>query len=222
MVICLPVNLTAKTVKDIAPFLKPGAVITDAGSTKEEVLKGVSSVVRRPGGKIFFVGGHPLAGSEKSGVSAAKADLFRGASVVISGTKGVPRDKAGLVENMWKKAGAVIVRMEAAEHDRAVSATSHLPHIIAFCECLLVNDLDRKDGRVKRLLAGSFKDMTRIADSNPADWAVICSSNRRELSNSLEAFIKRLKEAKKNLGNSGKLEKMFSRAKTARQKLLNI
>ena len=232
VVICTPVNLTAPAVGIILPFLKPGAVITDAGSVKGCVHKEVaetmrlckSSVVSRKsfGSQLtthnlqlpVFVGSHPMAGSEKTGVNAARKDLYRGATVVITAEKAKPKAVA-VVEKLWRDAGGKIVRMSAAEHDKLVAVTSHLPHAVAFSLCSLA------DKKAAKVIAGSFKDMTRIAGSNPADWAVISSCNKEELGNAIDGLINKLKVIKSGLSSPKKIEKLFAAGKLARQKLLN-
>jgi prephenate dehydrogenase len=222
IVICTPVHLIAPMVKRILPFLKPGAFITDAGSVKGSVTKEVNKILATCPLPLAtaFVGAHPMAGSEKSGISEAKAGLYDGAVTVL--VKGKYANKAALneIKEIWKTAGAKTIEMTAQAHDRAVALISHLPHVIAFTLCGLAGKLDKASPNLSRLAAGSFKDLTRIAGSNPADWASICSANKSELSEAADIFIKELTAVKHILHNPGALEKRFKKAKTARQKLL--
>jgi len=222
IVICLPVHLIAPTVKKILPFIKPGAVITDAGSVKGSVVKEVNKVFSLPQisdlKSSVFVGAHPMAGSERSGVKAARAELYKNATVVVDASA---RGKAASdVISMWKTAGAKIVRMNSAAHDRAVALVSHLPHAMAFSLCSLAEKLKTTNPQISKLIAGSFRDTTRIADSSPSDWASICGANKLELSKAIDMFIKELTAVKKGLKNTAALEKTFEKAKTARQQLI--
>lgn len=225
VVICTPVDLAAKALKRILPGLKKGAVVTDAGSVKGCVLKEVNNILDRLPSNVsrlpVFVGSHPMAGSEKTGVDAARKDLFDGATVVLTPEKAAPRQAVSAVERLWKDAGARTVRMPASVHDRIVAATSHLEHALAFALSSLVGETGREHAGTEKLLAGSFRDMTRIAGSNAADWAVICSANSRELKGALDKMIRRLSEIRRGASNRRKLEKIFLQGKNARQKLLN-
>jgi len=121
---------------------------------------------------------------------------------------------------MWQMTGAKIKILPAKKHDKSVALISHLPHVIAFNLCRCAGS--PKDAKnISSLLAGSFRDMTRVADSNPRDWAAICSLNRDEVRKAINLFIKTLIETKNRLGDIKALEKMFSKAKSARLKLLN-
>ncbi len=224
IVICTPVHLIAPMVKKILPFIKHGAVITDAGSVKGSVLKQVNKVLSLSQisnlKSVVFIGAHPMAGSEKSGISAARAGLYEGAAVVLVKEKGVNKKAFGEIKTMWKRAGANIVEMPAEEHDRAVALISHLPHIMAFGLCLLAEQLQKFVPAAPNLAAGSFKDLTRIAGSNSSDWASICNANKKDVSEAIDLFIAELKDAKNLLNKPGELEKKFEKAKAARQKLL--
>jgi prephenate dehydrogenase len=226
IVVCTPVGLIAPMVKRILPFVKKGAVITDVGSVKGSVLREVKKVFSLSSipSSLFpaFVGGHPLAGLEKSGVRFADKNLYKNACTVIVPGKGLPGFAKAAVKKLWIDAGAKVVEMTAETHDRIVSVTSHLPHVLAFSLCGNTGEVNGRFPNVKDMLAGSFRDTTRIADSNPEDWAAICSANKKELERSIDKMINSLKYVKNNLGSKRKLEKCFSAAKLARQKLLHI
>jgi prephenate dehydrogenase len=225
IVVCTPVDLIAPTVKKLLPFVKPGAVITDAGGAKGRVVKDVKKLfaaAKGPGRSASFVGAHPMAGSEKYGITAAKAGLYASATVALTPEKATPKKAVAEVAGMWKAAGAKVVYMSPAEHDRIVALVSHLPHVLAFNLNLALEKLERGIPGAARLAAGSFRDMTRIASSNTRDWAVICGANRAEIAKAIDGFIKELMTVKKILANTGKAEERFEKAKAARQKLLNI
>jgi len=221
IVICTPVHLTAGLVKKILPFIKPGAVITDAGSVKGSVIKEVEKVFtayRLPLTAVF-IGAHPMAGSERSGIGAARAGLYEGAAVAV--IKNSNSKASGAVIKMWRDAGGRIIEMSPEAHDRAVALVSHLPHVLAFGMSGLAGALSKAIPALSSLAAGSFKDITRVADSNPADWASICGANKKEVSKSIDKLVAGLKAVKTKLNDPAALEIIFERSRLARQKLLN-
>jgi prephenate dehydrogenase len=176
VVLATPVDFIVPILQQIKPFLKPRAIVTDAGSVKgvlDQQIRGVR-----------FVGAHPLAGSHKTGVKAARADLFRGATCVL-----VPQDLSALgeVRRLWETAGARILVMSAQDHDAAVALTSHLPHLLAHA---LVQAVMKHPERktLKALMAGSFRDMTRVASSDPEQWVQIFQSNLKNLRHAARLF----------------------------------
>ena len=223
VVVATPVDLIAGTVKKIIPYLKKGAVVTDVGSVKgpiiEEIRKILQSNVAK-GKNLSFVGAHPMAGSEKTGVRFAEKGLFKGATVVLVRDKSSGGAAFNLIKKMWQVTGAKIKVLSAKKHDKSVALISHLPHVIAFnlCRCA-GSPKDAKD--ISSLLAGSFRDMTRVAGSNPRDWAAICGMNKAEVRKAIDTFIDALKETKNKLGDIKALERIFSKARSARLELLN-
>jgi prephenate dehydrogenase len=193
VVFATPVGTIVPMLRRLAPSLKPGTIVTDAGSVKSEILAG-SKKIRWPRG-VFFVGSHPLAGSHHAGVDAARPDLFKGSVCVV-----VPAEAKATraVENLWRAAGARTQRMSASAHDAAVAVTSHLPHLIAHA---LVRTLARRADRrmLQSLIAGSFRDMTRVAASDATLWKQIFQANARPLRRALDGFVKALSEVKKQL-----------------------
>ncbi|MDI6756546.1 MAG: prephenate dehydrogenase [Endomicrobiia bacterium] len=190
VLVCLPVDMIAPTVIRILPHLKPGAVITDVGSVKKNIVEQIEKLSgnlgKRPGGGACYVGSHPIAGAEKTSVRHARGDLFRGAVVVVTPDGSSDDEAVKLVKKIWKTTGARVFEMSAAEHDAKLAATSHLPHAIAYA---LVNSVGARDFR----FAGSgFKDTTRIASSNPAMWAEIILANKKEILKSAAAFSREI------------------------------
>ncbi|MHB9154745.1 MAG: prephenate dehydrogenase [Endomicrobiales bacterium] len=225
VVVCTPVDVIVPTVRRLLPFLRPGAVVTDAGSVKGSVTRGVRKLFagtrRGKGAPVpVFIGAHPMTGSEKAGIRFASKDLYKGASVVLTPGKGAPDAAKKAVERMWRSAGANIFVMAPEEHDRLVANTSHLPHVLAFALSRRVARLDSADPFTAKLLAGSFRDLTRIADSNPRDWAAICAANAQELGRAIDGYIRDLEDARRKLGDARSLEKLFSGARAGRKKLL--
>lgn len=203
----------------IAPALPKHAVVTDAGSTKQDVIV----AARRHLGTHFsqFVPAHPIAGTEHSGAAAAFPELFRDRNLILLPQKETKASAVRLVRAAWLACGARIVRLEAAEHDEIFGAVSHLPHVVAFA---LVHQLaQRRDA--KRLLGfsgGGLRDTVRIAGSSPEMWRDICIANRAALVPLVDAYISELETARAALaaGDGKSLEHMFSAAQKARAKWL--
>lgn len=203
----------------IAPALPRHAVVTDAGSTKQDVI----AAARRHLGAHFaqFVPAHPIAGTEHSGAAAAFPELFRDRNLILLPQKETKAAAVRLVRAAWLVCGARIVRLEAAEHDEIFGAVSHLPHVVAFA---LVNLLaQRRDA--KRLLGfsgGGLRDTVRIAGSSPEMWRDICIANRAALVPLVDAYISELEAARAALaaGDGESLEQMFSTAQRARARWL--
>ena len=203
----------------IAPALSPQAVVTDAGSTKQDVIK----AARRHLGKHFpmFVPAHPIAGTEHSGAAAAFPGLFRDRNLILLPQKETKTGALRLVRAAWLACGANIVRLDAAEHDEIFGAVSHLPHMIAFA---LVHQLGRRRD-AKRLLGfsgGGLRDTVRIAGSSPEMWRDICIANRGALLPLIDDYAGELKAMRAALakGNGAALEDMFRAAQQARARWL--
>lgn len=191
VVICIPVHKIVAFVEKNLPFFKQGAIISDVGSVKGNVVSGISKVLKkRP--DLHFVGGHPIAGSEKTGVANAQADLFKKATCVL--TKDQASFKA--LENMWtiwSCTGAHCLLMTAAEHDQWLALTSHLPHLLAFALFNQVQKSSKTNPILRSLVGGSFRDMTRIAGADAELWTGVIKSNRIEIKKSIDLFLKNLR-----------------------------
>jgi prephenate dehydrogenase len=189
------------------------ALITDAGSTKRDVVAAARTAL---GSSIArFVPGHPIAGAEKSGAAAASAELFRGRRVVLTPLAENSKDAVSTVETAWVSCGARVSRMDADEHDAVLAAVSHLPHLLAFA---LVHDVARRDNSAQlfSFAAGGFRDFTRIASSHPEMWRDICVANRDRLLDEVKRFSTKLDEIKNLLDKPAELEKLFAQARAAR------
>lgn len=219
--LAMPVGQTAAVMAQIAPHLQNGTLVTDAGSTKQDVIAAARQHLP-PHHLKHFVPGHPIAGAEQSGVDAAKPDLYRGKHTILTPLPETAAAAAACVSKLWQACGSIVSTMPAAEHDQVLAATSHLPHILAFT---LMNHLNRSTNNPKNLLrfAGSgFRDFTRIASSSPEMWRDICLANREELLKQIEAYREELKALQEMLTKSdGKaLERAFSQARTIRDEWL--
>lgn len=183
--LCTPVEYNARYLRDIRPYLKENAIVTDVGSTKADIHRAVEELQMEG----CFVGGHPMAGSEKTGYENATDHLLENAYYILTPT---PRSRPRDVETMKEIArltGALPIVLDYEKHDRIVAAISHLPHIIASSLVNLVRDSDDPEEYMKRLAAGGFKDITRIASSSPEMWEQICMTNTENIISMLESYI---------------------------------
>ncbi len=215
ILLAMPVAAMAETFVRIAPHLAANAVLTDAGSTKQDVI---AAARRGLGGRIGqFVPGHPIAGAEKSGAAAARPGLYDGRNVILTPLPENPSATVAAVADLWRACGARIMEMTAAEHDRIFAAVSHLPHLAAFA---LVDELaGRPEAEVYFRHAGSgFRDFTRIAASSPEMWRDIAMANREALAAELDAYVSRLSCLRDALlaGDGQTLFDTFIRASRAR------
>lgn len=212
VIIAAPVFKIVSIAKIIAPLLKKGAILTDAGSTKRYIVSNIEKIV--PGG-LYFVGSHPMAGSEKSGVVHADKNLFKGAFCVLTKTKNTNPTALNKIKRFWSGLGMKVVIMSPKEHDKAVSRISHLPHSVAIS---LVNSLGQAD---LRLAAGGLKDTTRIASGEAELWKDIFLTNRENLIKDIRVFRKELSKVEYALKNNGgaRLLKILSKAKFTRDTL---
>ncbi len=215
--LAVPVGAMEAVLRTIAPQLPAEAVLTDAGSTKGSVIE----AARRAFGELpaNFVPGHPIAGTENSGVEASFADLYRGRRVILTPTAASSAEAVERVREMWQAAGAEVTEMDAEHHDRVLAATSHLPHLLAFG---LVDTLAKMGDKqeIFAYAAGGFRDFTRIASSDPKIWRDICMHNEPALLAMLDCFeadLKRLREAIAHDDGDYLLE-VFSHAKAARDR----
>lgn len=181
VVLCVPIQEIAKCLRAVSRFAGSNAVITDVASVKVPALAAARKYLYRP---ERFVGGHPLAGSEKSGVGAARHDLFRRRLCVLVPPRGARREAVTRAKEMWRLAGARIKLMSARKHDSAVARTSHLPHVIAG---VLAESILSKKG-LAELASGSFLDATRVAVSPARLWREILLYNRAEVRAAVREF----------------------------------
>lgn len=214
-----PVGQMPEVFAHIAPHLSAHAVVTDAGSTKQDVI---ACARRALGGRFSrFVPAHPIAGTENSGAAAAFPELYRGKNLIITPQAETAPDAVRLVRAAWTACGARIVSMDAREHDGIFAAVSHLPHVASYA---LVNALARLPD-ARRLFSysgGGLRDTVRIAGSSPEMWRDICIANREALLAALgeyEAELGRMRAAIES-GDGAALGTMFERARTARSKWL--
>jgi prephenate dehydrogenase len=214
IVICAPVDHIVEQVRKIAPLCRPGTLITDAGSTKEQIVGELDQAAKvdRWGSRVHFVGSHPLAGNEKHGPEHASAELFVGRTVIVTPGDDARKEDVAAIGEFWQSLGACVMQLSPAEHDRALAATSHLPHLVAAAIAGSTPE------RYVTLTAGGWQDTTRIAAGDPALWRQIMLSNRANLLASLEQFSDLLAQCRAALeaGDAAALEQLLAEAKRIR------
>jgi prephenate dehydrogenase len=216
----MPVGQMPAVMRALVPHLEPQTIVTDGGSTKSDVVAAARAAFGDRIGQ--FVPGHPIAGAEKSGVAAAKADLYRDKRVVLTPLSENPAQSVKAVRAVWELCGANVSQLAPDEHDRVFAAVSHLPHLLAFA---LVHDLASRAnaGQLFGFAAGGFRDFTRIASSHPEMWRDICLANRTALLAELDAYLAELLRARVLLASAdgGGLEAMFATARARRDAWLD-
>lgn len=188
--LCTPVEYNARYLADIQPLLKPGAILTDVGSTKADIHE----EVMRLGLESCFIGGHPMAGSEKTGYENSTDHLLENAYYIITPTAASAPEDVDRMVRLANSIGSIPLVLDYEEHDYVTAAISHLPHVIASSLVNLVRDSDTQQELMKRLAAGGFKDITRIASASPEMWEQICMTNHRNLAIVLEQYIASLNQ----------------------------
>lgn len=217
--VAVPVCSIAQVVAAAAPHLKHGAVVTDGGSVKEEIVT-VCEPLMRPG--TSFVGGHPIAGTEHSGAAASFATLFEKRRCILTPTASTDRDALSLVRSAWEAAGSCVEYMDARAHDRVFAAVSHLPHMVAYA---LVHAVDRSAEQEENILAfsaGGFRDFTRIASSDPVMWRDIAVMNRSALLDMLDCHQAEVESLRERIaaGDADWLEEYFTTSKRLRDSIM--
>lgn len=218
VVVATPVGAMRQVFASIAGHLAADAVITDVGSAKASVIADARATLG--GAFARFVPGHPIAGTEKSGVEAGLADLYAGQRVTLTPVAETDTTALARVRAMWVAAGAVVEEMTAELHDEILARTSHLPHMAAFA---LVDLLAGADGgeQMLRFAGGGFRDLTRVASSSPRMWRDIALANRQALVQAMDAYGLRWQALREAIaaGDGEALERIFARAKQARDSL---
>ena len=215
VVLCTPLAQMRPVLERMLPALRPGAIVTDVGSVKGTVVQELEPLVARAGGQ--FVGSHPMAGAEKAGVAAARADLFVNAVCAITPTARSSPEAVDRVEALWRGVGGRPLRLNPELHDDLVSRSSHLPHVVAAELANYV--LSPAHPKQQSLLcATGFRDTTRIASGSTEMWRDIALANSRNLARVLGVFIEDLQEFKLALenGDQGAVEEFFEKARQRR------
>lgn len=216
--IATPVGLEIDFIRQVVPLAKSGCIITDAGSTKAQICRAADSLIKKD---VSFIGGHPMAGSEATGVTAGNADLFEGAAYVLTPTERTDPEALEAMKGLAEGIGSKVIVMDPDAHDRCAAVISHLPHLIAASLVSLAHDRSMQDPQVFELIAGSFRDMTRVAGSSPALWRDICLSNPDAIKDAVTNFQELLGEGLSAMESRSPeaVEKWFAEGKRVRDSL---
>jgi prephenate dehydrogenase len=219
--LAIPVGQTGKTMGKISPHLESGTIVTDAGSTKRDVIAAARTHLTNH--LENFVPGHPVAGAELSGAAAADPDLYRDKNVVLTPLNETSAAAVKRVEELWQACGAQVFQMSADRHDEILATVSHLPHVLAFALMHQISGAGHADGPepddLLRFAGSGFRDFTRIAGSSPEMWRDICLGNREALLSQLDAYQSELTAVREMLvrGDGEALRTVFTNAREARR-----
>lgn len=213
VILCVPIEAMAGLVHEVRDALKPDALVTDVGSVKGSVDRDLAPLLE---GRALWIGSHPMAGSEQAGFSAARADLFEGAAVIVTPTKQTQPEAERRAEQFWKALGASVTLLNPELHDHYVAEISHLPHLLA---AALVNHASEP---ARELAGGGFRDTTRVASGSPELWVEILLANREAVSSSLALLLSNLVKTHDTIqkGDKTKLQKLLQQAQHSRSQLL--
>ena len=222
VLLAVPVGQTAEILQKINPHLEPQTIISDVGSTKQNVIAAARSSI--PEYFKNFVPAHPIAGAELSGSSAANAELFRDKNLILTPSDETDIDSIESIQTLWKGCGAHTSLMTPYQHDEMLAMTSHLPHILAFTfmNHMLSNSSEKNEDTLLNFAGSGFRDFTRIASSSPEMWKDICLANRRLLLQQIRVYQNELARMNEILedGDGAALEKFFLNAQITRGKFL--
>lgn len=219
LILCLPPRLIREKIAELAPLITPGAFVTDVGSVKGAIVREGEA---RLAGKALFIGSHPMAGSEKSGIDAARADLYEDAACFVTLSEKTPAEALVLATEFWRAVGCRVIVADPARHDALLAATSHLPHLAA---AALVEALySRGDATLffKAVIGNGFRDTTRIAAGEAELWEQIFSENSGELVQNLDGLIRILESWRGLLSRGdarGDITERLARASAHRREL---
>jgi len=220
IIIASPLSSYKNIILKIKGSLKNGAILTDVGSVKKNVISLIEKNIPK---NISWISSHPIAGTEDSGPESGFSQLFKNKWCILTPGKQSNNKDIKLLEKFWKKLGSRVDVMDAKHHDYILSITSHMPHLIAYN---IVNTAlkikKKKDRNIVKYSAGGLRDFTRIAASNPVMWRDIFIQNRKNTSKIIDKFIKNLKDLKKIIKNKNekKLEKIFTKTKKIRKEII--
>lgn len=222
VILCTPVGAYAGLAEACAPFLEPGAILSDVGSTKQSVIRDIGPFVPE---QVHFVPAHPLAGTEHSGPDAGFATLFEGRWCLLTPVAGTDAGAVARIEALWRGLGSMVSVMEPAHHDRVLAIVSHLPHLLAFTICGTADDLaDETRNEVLQFAATGFRDFTRIAASDPVMWRDVFLNNREALLEMLARFTEDAQAMARAVrwGDAAYIEDKITRGRKIRRTLIEL
>ncbi len=216
--LCAPVSHNDENLRLLAPHLPKDCILTDVGSVKTGIHRQITAL----GLEHLFIGGHPMAGSERCGYVNSKSQLLENAYYILTPTQSVSEEKLRLYQELVVSIGAIPLVLSNTIHDYVTAAVSHLPHVIAASLVNLVKSSDSKEGIMKLIAAGGFKDITRIASSSSAMWQQICLSNQENILTLLDRYIEILRCIKEQIsvGDAGEIYDFFDRARIYRDSFI--
>ena len=220
IVIATPLSSYEDVILKIKDSLKSGAILTDVGSVKENIISLVEKNIPK---NVSWIPSHPIAGTEESGPEAGFSELFKNRWCILTPSKKAKEKDINLLKTFWEKLGSKVDIMEAKQHDYILSITSHLPHLIAYnIVNTSLNTQDETKSNIVKYSAGGLRDFTRIAASNPIMWRDIFIQNKNNASKMINKFIENLEELKKAIENEDgkKLEKIFTKTKEIRKDIV--
>ena len=221
IVLGVPVGAMKSIMRDISSSLKSGAIITDVGSVKKNLIDSLLPILPSD---VHFVPGHPIAGTEKSGPEAGFAELFNGRWCILTPNKNTYQVALEKVKFVWEQAGMQIATMDAEYHDRVLAITSHIPHLVAFSIVGTVTELeDQLKTEVIKYSAGGFRDFTRIAASDPIMWRDVFLNNSEAVLEMLGRFIEDLTALQKSIRweDGESLERLFTKTREIRKGIIS-
>lgn len=217
--LCAPVSDNCENLLKLKPYLKPSCILTDVGSVKTDIHTKISKV----GLDKMFIGGHPMAGSEKNGYENASDHLIENVYYILTPTASVSQAKILAYQKFIASLDAIPIILDYEEHDKITANISHLPHVIAASLVNFIKESDTESGTMKTLAAGGFKDITRIASSSPIMWQQICLANKAPILSALKDYIRYLNLIKKQIELASKedLYQLFNSAREYRNSFLS-
>ena len=213
VVLCMPVGVMPDVAQQIVAAIPASAIVTDVGSVKTSVCAELGAIFRERG---RFVGSHPMAGSEQTGIGAARADLFAGAVAIVTPEAASDPEAVASVVEFWTALGSRVRQVAPAEHDRIVALVSHLPHLLA---AALVNTVAAEDPAAFDFCGPGFRDTSRVAGGPPAMWAEILGTNQAAVREATEALIEKLREIATLLDRDRPMTEFLTQAKAQRDRL---
>lgn len=219
--VATPVGMIIPMIERIAKACKPGAIVTDVGSTKAAIVFEAEKIL---GDNAHFVGGHPMAGSEKSGVEAARSDLFKNAFYILTPTDKTDTEALRKVHQIVSGLNAYVLALSPGEHDRTIAAISHVPHFTSACLVEVAQRYISKSKDLMQIAAGGFRDMTRIAAGNPGMWCDIAMANRTAISEGLMELASEISQTARDIeaGDAAAITDLLKRAQETRLNLPHV